>query len=397
MTAPAAPATVRHTIPALLFAATVLSSGLGLALTGGCVVEERDRAGFGQRVTGNSGRTLPGRSAAEADSVLLTASDAFAPLPAIADGRGSAAWISPESTGVTTGDVLVVEVTAVVEVMLRDASNDSAATPRFNLADMRAQGSGTFTGRTVGQLRGRLTVQQADEDGNLIRGMFLVAEAALVRDGELLARVPGGRTVQLIRRAAITPDGEERGGAPELVVRMDSTELGAEAERLFVMCLLRPLEPTTWAQRIGPARPRRIGETWPLEPGSVAPWLGLAPEEAIDPQGVARRIPTPGRMERDRPGDRVATIEIRTRAESVADNRIIEAFGPSLAGLPDAASVHRITGTVVPEDADTNRGATRVRNWDSVIAHRFRLLDRRGPIEGERLERIEVSITPAGR
>lgn len=385
--------------PALRLTTMMCVSGLMLALTSGCLVEERG-GGFGQRVTGNVGRPLEKRDA-EPDSgpSVLTAADAFAPLPAIADGEGPAAWISPESTGVAVGDVLFVDVTAVIEVMLRDASNDAAATPRFNLADMRAQGAGTFNGRTVGQVRGRLTVLQADEGGNLIRGTFVTEDAALVRDGELLARVPGGRMVQLIRRPTVTTDDGEEGAdleTTELVVRMDSTELGPEVARLFMMCLLRPLEPTTWSQRIGPARPRRVGDVWSLESSNIAPWLGLAPEEVIDPSGVIRRIPTNASAAGDRPQDRVATLEIRTRAESVADRRIINAFGPSLAGLPDAASVHRINCIEVPDDATTDRGATRIRIWDSVIAHRFRLLDRRGPIDGERLERLQVSIIPAG-
>ncbi len=370
---------------------------------GGCTVVSEERTGFGQRATGNRGIALPTGQEVADDRANLSVDDAFAPLPVPGSGPAGGLADVPsmsltiDAAAPDAGQAWLVDVTAVVEIGLRDAANDEVAAPGFSLADLRAQSAGVFTGQTVGRLRGRVAVLDVDETGRVSRAVLAVDEAALVRDGELLARIPAGRQVRIERP---TTDGRVVPGPS--VLRLEGGQLGGDVRRLVRMCLLDPLTDgadASWSRLAGVEVPRRPGETWAIGEDAIAQLLGLPPDGVVAPRGVAQlRLEAPS-------GDEPAPVivEIRTQAASVVDDRIIDAFGPSLAGLPDAASIHRILATRIGDEDVARAGATGATaertlprsGWvrQSAVAHRFRLLDQRGPVDGERLERLEVRIT----
>lgn len=382
---------VRARLGSAVFMACVAAClGVAGGGLGGCTVVSEERNGFGQRVTGNAGIPLPTGTDADPDGANLSASDAFAPLPAPAPGSGEPLTLTLDAASPEPGDAWLVDVTAVVEITLRDASNDGTPTPEFSLADLRSQSAGVFTGRTVGRLRGRLAVLAVDDAGRMTRSVLAVDEAALVRDGEMLGRIPAGRQVRIERPTA---GGRVMPGPPTL--RLEGGELRGDIRRLVTMCLLDPLEDgawTSWSRLADLEGPRRPGETWAIDDEAIARLLGLPPEGVMSPRGVARLTLEEGTGVRPAP----AVIEIRTRAGSVVDDRILTAFGPSLAGLPDAASIHRVLATRIEPKANDPESTPPRTGWvrQSAVAHRFPLLDQRGPVDAERLERLQVRIVP---
>ncbi len=205
-----------------------------------------------------------------------------------------------------------------------------------------------------------------DAAGGLRRGRFLTEDASLIRDGELLARIPAGRVADLV------PIGDR------LIVQVDGEPLGDSASRLLELCLRAPLATREW-DRIagtGPGRPHRRGDTWAIEPQAAAAMLGADAAAAAAARATGTAALAAGGQ----------WLELRSRAAAVADDRIIDAFGPSLADLPEAACIHRFA--VDGGDGDGGGGFARV----SLLTHRFELLEGRDRLAGERTERIDIRL-----
>ena len=348
---------MRRTPPAVTAAAVAAAAIAAGLCVGGCVVSEVDRDGFGSRATGTRGIEVGGGSGGGGTPVDwpnaalaadMTAAAAFAALDPSLDGQRAAVAVRLDPPRLAAGEVRRIDARVAIDVVLGDA--DAA----------------TFTGRTTGTLRGWLSVQEVDEAGGLRRGRFLSEDASLIRDGELLARIPAGRQAELVP------------GGDRLVVRVDGEPLGDAASRLMELCLRTPLAARGWDRlaATGAERPHRRGSRWPVATAAAAAMLGLDADAAASASGTAA-LAADGRR-----------LEMRSRAASVADDRIIEAFGPSLADLPEAACIHRF---------DVNAAADGGFGRVSLVAHRFALLDRRGRVTGERTERIDVRLAPDRR
>jgi hypothetical protein len=334
---------------------------------GGCVVSEVDREGFGSRATGTRGIELGGgggAAGANADwpnaalAAGMTPAAAFGPPGEATAGRGTPVAITLDPPRLAAGEVRRVDARVAIDVELREVGVAGAT------AAPAGSPAAAFTGRTAGTLRGWLSVDEVDAAGGLRRGRFLTEDASLIRDGELLARIPAGRVADLV------PIGDR------LIVQVDGEPLGDSASRLLELCLRAPLATREW-DRIagtGPGRPHRRGDTWAIEPQAAAAMLGADAAAAAAARATGTAALAAGGQ----------WLEMRSRAAAVADDRIIDAFGPSLADLPEAACIHRFA----VDGGDGDGGFARV----SLLTHRFELLEGRDRLAGERTERIDIRL-----